>query len=107
MRHPHILRIHRLIDPVRKIEPNGQLDPRHRLEPREDRLGRNRAAGDEAVAMVPVRIAKDAIRRDGAPEAEIVHRLKPVLHILNVFKHKHGASVPDRRPHQQIYGEKP
>ncbi len=105
MGHAEILCVDRLANAVVEIEANGQFDPSHRLQPCKDRRGGHGSTGDEIVAMLAISFPKDLIGRNRAPEAEIIERRQPVLHILNVFKNEHGAILPNHAAPTQTLGE--
>ena len=105
MRGLKILRINRRVDPVLKAKPLGHRHPRQDLEALKDRRLRNLAVGDQNIAMRPICVCEDPVRRHRLPETEIIERLQPVFHILNVFKNDHVDILANRDLFGQTLGE--
>ncbi len=97
---------HWLIDALCQPELLGKGKARHHLQPFQDRRLRHLAAGDQPIAMRPVSVSKHLIGRSGGSKRDVIHRLQPVPHILNVFKSNYEDILPNPPPFQQICGAK-
>lgn len=94
---------HRLVHPFLKPELLGQRKPDRGLEAFKDRILRNLALYDQAVEVFPIILSEHLIRRGGLPKRRVIHGLKPVSNILNIFKYNHVTIVSNHWPALQIW----
>ena len=78
-----------------------QFDPRHVLEHNQHGVFVNFARSKLRIAMRTI-LQDQIVGRDGRPEFQIVHRLKPGFNLIDVFEDFHGSIVPSLKWAAQI-----
>ena len=70
--------------------------PRHGLEAVENDILFDNAADNAFIAMLACVFTEDGIRGNRVPECDVVQRLQPLGHVINVFEnYAHDISVPE------------
>lgn len=103
MRACQILRIDRLVDPMRQTVAGRQGLPHNDFEPGQDRILRHLSGRDQGIAVGPIRLGQDLMERGRFLKRDVTHRGQPILNILNIFKNHLVTSLPRPRPALQIW----
>ncbi len=70
----------------------GEFNARQGFEHIEHGFLIDLAIGNLLIAMI-TRLKDQIIRRNGVPEALVIHRLQPCLNVINIFKWPHDLKL--------------
>ena len=103
MRVEQILPVYRINNAVFQCEFCCQLHPRHGFQAVENKVLFDNTADNAFIAMLACAFAENRVRSNRFPERNIVQRLQPLGHIINVFEnYAHDISVPEADSTMQI-----
>lgn len=94
--------VRRIVSPILQAEAYPQHHTRHVLETEQHRLWIDIAVCNDLIVVRLFLVGEHIPRSDDVPKAQVVVRCQPLFHVLDIFKHNHGASVPNQVPIQQI-----
>lgn len=101
MNRAKILRGLRLANAVFERERLSEFRVSHIFQDFKNQLGLNRTLGNQIIAMITV-LQGQPVGCDRIPERQIVQRLQPFDHVLNIFKYDHLNTLSNRPDQMQI-----
>ena len=105
MRVEQILSVDGVINAVRQAELLSEVQSHCCLETTKHKVLCNAPFGNAFITMLTGSNSEHIIGLNSIPKLNVVHRLKPLFHVLNIFKYDHASSLPDRIPSMQTCEE--